>query len=740
MSNIPASGWYAEVTANGYTHRAPIVGGDRSVSPNRKANARPTIRIPVRKADKWDAILGDGSTDIDLDVFHDGARVPIDTLDDVEQEPGATVLVGSGGRELETRIEEFIEQEAVHAAAERLIDNNTAYVSNVDTPTTTTTTNSTLVSLTSNSDFLTRIKNPGDTDVYTVESGTLKQLQTAFPIEGENADRNTSFTGTSSDVDYSGGSAQNFSSDSSNTQDFGEWDFTLDYTLPAENFGLQVRDDDADDADGAPAFKWTLIHNRGTADETSYEIVDQTTVGLDIVLNWTDLLGSSYGGGSYDGPDLTPGDYTLRVEVTDSNGSADQFTYAVDVVAPFDTRFNHDAAGTGNSFDNDNGGSSGFLDDPTKFPPETQVPFDIIPAAEAVAGARAEATLSSGDSDYTHYLSNDQGANFTSGDNSSGSFGTDSLGANFGPGVTYKAGLSRTGSGGSSTPKTGFNTTELQSLTLKADLEDMPIVVNTAFDGQLGEVLARLANIGDQLWAYEREANTESIEWTTPGQRTSTKDPNIETYNSTKTVGQVFQKAVVYGRPDVSVVGERFESDHGNAVSLSKDHLQGGSEVVTDPTSGERFRRNEDYTMDYQAGEITVLAAGDMANSTTFEIDYNFQPVGEFDDGTANPDVVDVDIPGLTTVYGCNQAAELIVNEVSSPLHTARVVIPNDDAAWSVVESLDPDIVPTGGNALHQQAVDNTPERTVLTLGSRRGLDDVVGDIRRQTGALSRQA
>lgn len=728
-TTLPASGWYCEVTdpSSNYTHQAPVVTGEgRSVSPNRKANGRPTIRVPVRKSDKWQNILGDGSSDVDFDVWFAGVRFPIDTLDDVEQAPGATVLVGSGGRELETRIEDSIDQEAVHTAANRLVTNNTAYTSNADTPTTSTTTNATLVSgITSNSDFLTRlVRPPLDTEPWEVASGNLKfKGQTCFTQEGENADRSTNSV-TGSDTNFSEGSSANVTDD-----EVYEWDFgPLQYDVPEGEFEFAYRND----ATGTSVtnVEW-FLESKSDNSLSKTKIADTND---DTSLNWEVVdQDNGFADANLATISLTEGvEYTLYAEAK----SSDTDTRRIDVVAPRDRRFTYN---DDNAVDSDNGN----LDGPGLFPTGTdiQIRFDIIAAPEAVTGARAEATLNSDDNnDFTHHLSNDQGANFTTGDNSGGAFETDSLGASFGPGVTYKASIAATGQRSSTTPKQGFTNQELQSLTLKADLEDMPIVVNTTFDGALSAVLTELASIGDQLWAYERDGSTESIEFTSPGQRTSTKDPQINDYVSTKTVGQVYQKAAVYGQPDVNVTGERFESNHGTAVSLLNDRVQQGSELVTDPDTGERFSRNLDYTMDYQAGEITVLAAGDMADASTFAIDYEYQPFGEFDDGTASPDVVDVNIPGLTTDYACEQAAQLIVNEVNTPLHTAEVTLPNDDPEWSVVESLDPSIVPTGGNALHVRQVVNTPEQTVLTLGSRRGLDDVVEDIRTQVGAVSRPA
>lgn len=732
MTNVSAASWYVEVTdpASGYVHEAPVIDGQgASVQLSPKANARPSIRLPVRKADKWDEILGDGSQDVDLKVWHDGVRQPIDTLVDVEQTEGVTVLVGEGGRELKTRVQASFDQKAVHLAAQDLVDNNTTYDTNVDTPTTTTETNTTLATLTTTSDFLVRISNPTAFSPYEAQNGNLEQLQTLFFSEGEDYDRNNS-TNFVERTEYSGDGPSDGSGEAERLTavgEFVEYDFTTDHAIPESEVRVDIRH--ATSGANSPGLEWSL--DGVVIDEVGADVIDEA-------VNWTTVSNGVYSGDGWDNGDLSAGTHTIRIEVVEAGSGND---YDADCVVLADNG-SDDRFTPNYTFDNtvEDGTDGGrYLQGPELYPDEVVVPFEIVPAPQAVTGTRGEATLNGGDSGYTHYLSNDQGANFTSG--TGANFETDSLGTAWGPGVTYKAGLSRFGDRDNGTPLSGFSGQNLESLTLKADLEDMPLVVNRTFDDHLAGILRGLTDIGDQLWEYARDGDTESVEWTSPGQRSADQDPPIADYRATKSVGEVYQKAIVYGQPDTPVRQERFESDHGNAVSLRNDRLQQGSERVEDPDSGKRFRRGSDYTMDYQAGEITVLAGGDMADATVFEIGYNHQAYGEFDDGTADPNVTPrIDLPGLWSDFLCKQAARLIINEVSEPIHTAEVTLPNDETGWSVVESIDPDIVPTGGNELHNRGVENSPEATVLTLGSRRSLSDVVRNIQEISRAGVRKA
>jgi hypothetical protein len=78
----------------------------------------------------------------------------VDTVERVVAREDRHELVGRGGLELESRIQPEFSQKAVHSAADDLITNNTNYSANVDTPDTSTETNTELDSFTSNADWL----------------------------------------------------------------------------------------------------------------------------------------------------------------------------------------------------------------------------------------------------------------------------------------------------------------------------------------------------------------------------------------------------------------------------------------------------------------------------------------------------------------------------------------------------------------------------------------------------------
>ncbi len=76
---------------------------------------------------------------------------------------------------------------------------------------------------------------------------------------------------------------------------------------------------------------------------------------------------------------------------------------------------------------------------------------------------------------------------------------------------------------------------------------------------------------------------------------------------------------------DKTVTDEAWTSDSGVAVVLNNKPIDFGSETVKQSTTV--FTRNTDYTINYGAGTVTMLAAGGMADSTASTISYQKQSI-----------------------------------------------------------------------------------------------------------------
>jgi len=159
---------------------------------------------------------------------------------------------------------------------------------------------------------------------------------------------------------------------------------------------------------------------------------------------------------------------------------------------------------------------------------------------------------------------------------------------------------------------------------------------------------------------------------------------------------------------------------------------------VTDG-SGTVYTRDDDYTMDYEAGEITALSTGNITDGQTLEIDYRYKIVGSYTaDGVSNPNrTFREDIPGLTTKRAADQAARILVRNLKTPRYEATVSVAPSDTGWSLIDDLPLPNVPTQGETFELESVETSPTEIRLQLGSRDTAQQVVSDIRNQLAAVS---
>lgn len=281
-----------------------------------------------------------------------------------------------------------------------------------------------------------------DTTPLRIDSGQLETTQICFTEEGENYDvGDEGFDDGSSDPDISNADYASLSGDEASGQgNFAEWSFTPNHTIPGGDFAVYVRN--GSNGDGAPGLKWTLEHANGV----SYELDTNSTVGVGLGnFDWSEL--PLFSGGSIETPaDLEAGTtHTLRVEITDSNGIADQYQYWVDVVAPLDNRYVADL-----TFDETVDGNDA-LSGPEKYADQIETSLNSFTTRRDVTEARFTSTWNDTSNSQYVELAND-GSTFTRFNNS------DSDSVTFaGPdrGVDVNLGLSRYAADATSTPSNG---------------------------------------------------------------------------------------------------------------------------------------------------------------------------------------------------------------------------------------------------------------------------------------------
>jgi len=176
-NQAPASGWYVEVDTPNGTTRVPTVVGDPERDPS--ADTLERVTIPVPKDEAWDATIFD---DAPVRAWHDGERLPIDTLVDRRQRPGRTDLICEGGTALyETDSYEFTNTD-VHTALNTVI-NDTPYAADIDAPDVTEEAVATVDTEADAAAFLDTARS--DTPVVVRSDGTIETAQTSFVFEGE---------------------------------------------------------------------------------------------------------------------------------------------------------------------------------------------------------------------------------------------------------------------------------------------------------------------------------------------------------------------------------------------------------------------------------------------------------------------------------------------------------------------------------------------------------------------------
>lgn len=121
---------------------------------------------------------------------------------------------------------------------------------------------------------------------------------------------------------------------------------------------------------------------------------------------------------------------------------------------------------------------------------------------------------------------------------------------------------------------------------------------------------------------------TKSIFRTTAGQQTYQAPSDFAGFLTLKDetndqiLSQITPEEMQRKIGQTQVTNEAFTSNHGVAVALDYKGIQQYSETVTTTAGTTTYTRDTDYTIDYVAGTITVLATGSMSNATGYYIDY----------------------------------------------------------------------------------------------------------------------
>jgi hypothetical protein len=698
---VSASGWDVFVDhADADAPLTPRVIAEASrVTPRLLNSGRPTAEIAVPRDEKWQ----DGGFErTSIEVWRDGELQPIDRLDSVRMEPGRTVLECSGATELEQHVDVEYRQEAGHTAADTIVSNNTTYATNVDDPATGS--DEELMQEADTEAELDTREESWDAPVHSPAGGsTVAVRQTCWTTEAEAYDRAGTVSVNSGQSDASGGEEIALQVSGGNSV---EWDFTTDYDIDASDFAAAVRTKAEGAGPGVPDVGVYLDGDKVADDCFSFSGGYQWTV-VDAQSTGFGLSGT-----------ISAGSHTLKLQI--DFVPSDPYSPVIDVVAPRDGSF---------SYTDDNSLTNGYLDGPELYPADG-APAEFVDASaiRSIVAGRVGSDWNNTAGGQAVEISNDGGQTWQTATNS------ETIDASFPSGgstIRFRAQLSGGGTRDTATPRTGYVAQELDSYELYADLEDTPQLVNQGFEGSIREVLGEIADQGDFVAEMTRSfADGYQLEWTKPGQREADVAPDVVEYDVQKDSGAVYEEAIIDGKL-IPREGETVTADHGTWVDLDEDHLDQTSETVTE--GGTERTLDSDYEMDWQGGRIRTLSSGSITDGATLTVGYDYKARGSYTHPSAgsNPRTIHRTLPGLTTDRGCEEAALRLISDVIDPLWTARVTIPKDLAGASLVDDLAIEGVPADVR-LEVWSVEDSPEQTVLQLGSRDQVEEIVSRLQQR--------
>jgi len=696
MSQTRSTGWQLTLThpTTGRT-LSPDVLDDPEFLPS--LNALVEARIPVRRSQ--DLLEWPDGTTVSLSL--NGRDQPLDEIVDIEQQSDRTILVAEGGLDLDNRVRTEYQEERRHIAAEEIINNNTSYTPDVDTPTFVGQSDVTL----QNPDTTTELNDLLDiqsTDPYQVTGGVVQTYQTGFVEEAENASGTST---TTADSSYSDGGAAVFDQLADNRE------ITINLDYGADNLVAYARGLENSD----PA----IIEVRDSSNNKLAELGSFS----DSSVGWiSDSISGSFSAGSH----------TFRFQFADPGvavGSAD-----IDLIAVVDGRYSY-------NFDNTLNEPSGYLDGPEEKPNAVDVVFDDATTPFIITEATGNITIDDTSNDQAVALSADRGQTFIEATNTN----TVTATGLETPQVRLRVTLSHYSPQGprDQTPRLGYASQSLDSFEIKANIRQESLLIDQTFDNSVASVLNQIA--GDEyIWSYRLENGTPTIAWTQPGQRTADSDPDIDAGVSVSKSIKTWDAVTIKGSAQ-SVSGEKF-SGSTTLQELNRDNIVPGSEAVRDPNTNTQFVRSEDYEMRYNPGEIRILDSGDMSSGTDYEIDYRYEVEGTYPENYAGSNELVETISGVVSDRQARQLAYIILEVdpgVADPSWSADVLLPRGDGLFDPLEalSLEQLSLPDEATPLEiREPPQQTPRGIALQLGSRRGLDEALSSLSNQLTNVSRRS
>ena len=707
---VPPTGWHVEVLHpdTGRKRVPDVIDLQNAPVFNPGPNALPRVRIPVRKDDVW---LSDAyNDDPEMRVWRDGRRLPIEVLRDVEQREDATVLVGVGGVELETRVRAEFNDDRRHVAAGDLVESETGYAAEFPEPDTATLQDVIQQEADTQAEFESVSSFPTDSPIH-VDNGAVKTHPVTVVQEGLSRTDSSGIGFFTDEPEFSDGQGVFINQDAGN---FIEWEFEVPYDH-TEHLAFSVRDrmEVGAEMDG----RWVL---------NGEEITEVKLAGSD--LNWFDWSDE----GDWSGSLNVGGTNTLRIEIL---GTTDANDYEIDVWSVYDERAKDDLF-----FDNEVHEPSGYLDGPGTHA-RADAAFDNAPIAFNVVAGSADITMNDTSGAQRLQISNDNGATWLPDDGTENN--TTSISVDYptaGSGSRLRVTLDAWEPDGprDETPRLNYASQELDAYELRADTTQELLLIAETFDNSLASVLSDIGEPAERSWGLRTDANGDIVvRFVQNGQFTADFTPEFSDRTREK-LGKTYDSVTVKGsnEPESNVPYTASTS----FTALPRENILTGSETVYDDTRN--YERGDDYEMRYREGEIRATDGSDLDPGTDYRIDFRYQAEGTFEaqDAPADPEELVETVPGVTSARLAEQVAFVIQTEADTPRYAAEVTIPDPDPRFDPTEALPPAALglPDVGDDLEVRGEPQlTEEGLRVRFGTRPSVEQTQQRLSRQLSRVS---
>jgi hypothetical protein len=370
----------------------------------------------------------------------------------------------------------------------------TAFTHAVQPPTPTTiVTNKTTHDIETTSEWKSATGNAGTNPPYATPiffNGNFGMRQHSWTVEGEDYNTSTGVlvpsngTAIGNPDNYSGGSAVAIDDDPNTAAGLSAlYSFTPAYDIPNGDFDVAVRSI-ATNATGQ--LDVTVL-------DSNLNTLASSSIPADDTLGWDSVKAS---GGDFSNISLTAANqYSVEL-------AANSAGFDIDVVQPHDDRYGP------YDYDNNNGGSGGYLTGPELYSKDG-IEYNLSPFlgnSSNIESATVSSTWPNG-TDYGSQLgvSNNGLQLYSIFTGTGGTTNFNTFGTNMYPRVT----LSGQGSRTTATPKEGYNTGVIDSLTITIDGNDIDVLESgKRFDGSYLEILNRMHERAGYRYAADYQSNS----------------------------------------------------------------------------------------------------------------------------------------------------------------------------------------------------------------------------------------